>query len=275
LGRIIIYCADSDRLTQLDVEADTLDEATLKSAHGVYTVFRVYAGSQVLRLDRHFERMRQSAVLLEQPYLVADEWLRGMMRRAVESSGLDLCRLRLTVPFSAPETALIMLDPFAAPPAELYEKGVRMGLVHTYRDKPLAKNSQFIERRREIAAAHPGDFYEYLMCDEQGHILEATSSNFYAVLDGELRTSPEGVLHGIARGMLIEVAADVLPVRLDPIHTDDLPRVAEAMLTSASRGVFPIVRIEDMPINGGLPGPIYRQLHARFEALAAQEMEPL
>jgi len=275
VGRIIVYCAESDRLTRLDVEADTLDEATLKTGHGVYTVLRVYPGRRVLRLGHHFQRMRKSAALLEQPYPVADEWLRVMMRRALDASGLELCRIRLTVPFSAPDTALIALEPFAAPPAEMYERGVKVGLVNARREQPLAKNSQFIERRREIEATHADGCYEYLLCNGEGRILEGTSSNFYAVLEGTLRTSPEGVLHGIARGILLDVAADVLPVRLEPIRRDDLPRITEAMLTSASRGIVPIVQIEAAPVGGGVPGPIYRQLRAHYEAVVERELESL
>jgi branched-chain amino acid aminotransferase len=112
-----------------------------------------------------------------------------------------------------------------------------------------------------------------LLCSEDGAILEGVGSNFYAVIDGELRTADQGVLPGIARGMLLEAAQTVIPVNLSPVRAVDVPRLNEAMLTSASRGVLPIVRIGDQVVGGGAPGPVCRALRTRYDAQVEQELE--
>lgn len=278
MGRVIIYRAHGEGLQRLDIDANTLDEATLKSAHGIYTVFRVYPARRVLRFQRHLDRMRRSAELLEQPYRVEDAWLRAVTREAVvagEAEGIHAPRVRLTVPFDAPDTALITLEPFAPPSDKLYEAGIKVVLVTAQRESPRAKNSEFIERRRQLEAGKPPDAYEVILCSEDGAILEGVGSNFYAVLNGELRTAEQGVLPGIARGMLLEAAEGVIPVSLTPVRRDDVARLSEALLTSASRGVLPIVRIGDQVVGEGSPGPVYRALRARYEAQMALELEAL
>jgi branched-chain amino acid aminotransferase len=278
MGRAIVFRAYGDNLERLNIDANTLDEATLKSAHGIYTVMRVHPDRQVLRLDRHWERMQRSADLLEQPYRLEDSWLRTMLRRSIvegERLGISAPRIRVTVPFDAPDTALFTLEPFSPPSEQLYEQGVSVGLVTAARELPYAKNSRFIEQRKQIEASKPPDCYEVLLSSNVGTILEGLGSNFYAVLDGVLHTAEVGVLPGIARGILLDVAPDVVPVSLTPVNTRDIPRLSEAMLTSASRGVVPIVRIADQTVGNGIPGPISRALRQRYEALVTRELEML
>ena len=67
----------------------------------------------------------------------------------------------------------------------------------------------------------------------------------------------------------------VLPVVLNPIHVDDLPKISEAMLTSSSRGTVPIVQIRGVVIGDGPPGPVARALRTAYDAQVEQELEPL
>lgn len=274
MSAIYAYRAINDDLTRLECQATTLDEATILTGHGTYSVFRLYPGRRVLRLDQHLARMRRSAAMLGVPFPHDNAWLRRAIRRAVEASGLEMPRVRITVPYDAPESAVILLEPFSPPPPEVYKTGVRVALADTPRTMPGAKDSRFIEQRAQLRAADP-DAYEVLLCDASGRILEGTGSNFYAVLDGKLRTAGEGMLEGIARHLLLEAAPAILPVVLEPVTRDDLPQVTEAMMTSSSRGVVPITRIGDQPIGDGVPGPFTHRLGAAYDAHVETELESL
>jgi branched-chain amino acid aminotransferase len=274
MGALVVFRAEGDKLNPLPVEASSLDEATMQTGHGVYTVFRLYHDCRVLRFGHHMKRLRQSAAELGQPFRHAESWLRGMTRRAVEESGIDMPRVRLVIPFDDPDALIITLEPFAPPPAAVYTRGVSVGLAEAPRARPEAKDSRFIEERRGILRAQPG-MYEVLLCEPDGRLLEGTSSNFYAVLDGELRTAGSGMLSGIARSVLLEVAPSVLPVALRAVQVVDLPRVSEAMLTSSSRGVVPVVWVGEDRIGDGRPGPLTARLGAAYDAQVEAELEPL
>lgn len=271
---VVVFRARGDTLTRLPVEAASLDEATLLTGHGTYSVFRLYPGRRVLRIGCHLERMRRSAVGLGHPYSLTDEWLRGATRRAVAAAGFEMPRVRLTVPYEAPDAAIIALEPFEPPPSHLVDQGVRVAVSRLQRENPRVKDSRFIETRQRLREAQ-GDAYEVLLCDEDGAILEGTTSNFYAVRNGALYTAGEGVLEGVSRSILLEVAPTILPVFMRPVRLDDLPEVREAMLTSASRGVVPIVQIGDARIGPGVPGPVTARLRARYDAQVEAELEPL
>jgi branched-chain amino acid aminotransferase len=272
---LIVYCAAGNSLDRLPVQASNFDEATLKTGHGVYTVFRLYPGRRVLRLDHHLARLRQSAELLSAPYALSDDWLRSALHRAVEAAGMDMPRIRLTIPFADLSTAIIALEPFVPPPAAWYEQGVSVGLVEGCRESPRAKNSQFIEWRTQVRRNQLPEFHEVVMYNGDRFLREGLSSNFYAVLDGALHTAGEGVLEGISRSILLEVAPQILPVVLEPVHKDDLPALSEAMITSASRGIIPVVQVGDVCIGTGKPGSLAQALRMAYEAQVERELEPL
>lgn len=275
MGSVLTFRAQGADLVRLNIEANTLDEATLQLDHGVYTVFRLYPGQRVFRLGAHLARLRRSADLLGQPFPLEDGWLRDALRRAVDASGIAIPRLRLTVPFTAPDSALIMLQPFMPPPDVYYREGVKVTLVDLQRDLPRAKNSQFIQQRQAVLAAKTPDAYELIMVNGDGVLREGTSSNFYTVLDGRLHTAEARVLEGIARGLIFEVAPDVIPLSTEPVHRDALPRIQEAMISSSSRGILPVVQIDQAVIGDGKPGPVYLELSRRYNARIEQELEPL
>ena len=101
------------------------------------------------------------------------------------------------------------------------------------------------------------------------------SSNFFAVVDGTLRTEGARALPGITRSLVLEAARGLLPVDLTAPRRDELPRASECFITSASRGVMPVVEIDGTRIADGRPGTVTAELRRRFEArIAAEAREP-
>jgi branched-chain amino acid aminotransferase len=273
---IITFRAHGDTLERLAIEAHTFDEATLQMPQGVYTSFRLYPGRRMIRLARHLDRLVHSGDMLGTALSVTPGDLRAMLRRAVEESGIDVPVVRVTIPFDSPDVALFALTPFVPPPEPLYTEGAHVITVALQRRLPRAKDSRFVAARREALHALLNGAYEGILRSPGGELLEGSSSNFYAVLDGVLRTAGEGiVLAGVARSLLLDVAPDVLPVDFAPVRMADLPRLTEAMITSSSRGVMPVVRIDDVTIGAGIPGPVYHQLAGRYQARLESELEPL
>lgn len=271
----MVFRAKGDTFEKLSIDAGNLDEATLKTQHGVYTVMRTYPDLKVVRLAQHFQRLGESARLLGESFQLDEEWTRAMLRRAIQDSGFPLARARLTVPFGSPDELIIAVERFTPPAPELYERGVRVGLVEGRRESPLAKDSHFIEWRKALLAEQPKGIFEVILYDHDGLISEGVGSNFYAVIDGKVRTANEGMLEGIARSILLDVVAQVAPIELRRIEVGELHRASEAMLTSASRSVIPVVQVGDITIGSGAPGPIAPALKARYDHRIEREMEPL
>jgi branched-chain amino acid aminotransferase len=144
-----------------------------------------------------------------------------------------------------------------------------------HRENPHSKDTRFIATARSAQSALPEGAHEGLLVANDGSVLEGLSSNFFAVREGVLRTEEGRVLRGVTRALVLEMAADLLPVDLRAVRKDELGAVAEAFITSVSREVLPVVRIDGQPLGGGSPGPKTRALMAAFAALAQREAEPV
>ena len=253
-----------------------LDAARHEPAEGVYTITNTFERTKVLKIDAHLNRLEDSARREGIPLALDRPRLRAALRQLIEEADYGDVRFRVTVPRADPSRLILSCEPFHRLPASVYEQGVRVVLIHgAARHNPAAKTSGWMVDRQAIEAALPEGVFTGILVGEHGELLEGLSSNFYAILDGELWTAGGGVLPGIAQQIVLEAAPGVLPVRREAPLAADLPRLAEAFLTSASRGIVPIVQIDDAVLGDGQPGPLTRDLRERYLAWAAVHMEGL
>ncbi len=240
--------------------------------HGAYTTLRAYGGRRVLRLEQHVQRLQESVLLQGTPAPLERSAVRTALAAVLRATGSAESRVRITF---APPRLFVSVEPFAPLPEALYREGVACALVPIQRTNPRAKDTSFIPTADEAYRALPPGVHEGLMRGEGGEILEGLSSNFFAVLKGELRTEGERALAGVTRALVLEVAQGLLPVSLRPVSVDQLPEVEECFITSVSREILPVVRVEGRPIAGGRPGPVTRELRAGWAALVEREAEAL
>ena len=90
-----------------------------------------------------------------------------------------------------------------------------------------------------------------------------------------LRTEDARALAGVTRSLALEVAETLVPIRRVAVQRDELPLVDEAFLTSVSREVLPVVRIDGQPVGDGRVGPRTRAIMHAFAALVSREREAL
>jgi branched-chain amino acid aminotransferase len=90
-------------------------------------------------------------------------------------------------------------------------------------------------------------------------VLELSSASFFAVRAGRILTPPLrlGILAGITRSAVLRLARGAgIPAREAVLRLEDLGSIDEAFLTSAVRGVVPVVRLGGADVGDGRPGPV-------------------
>ncbi|GAB4556172.1 MAG: branched-chain-amino-acid transaminase [Anaerolineae bacterium] len=264
-----------DGLQDAPYSASSLADAVKFEPQGVYSVARTFKRVYTLMLDDHFDRMEESARLIEMPLSLDRPAVRRALRTLIDRAGFAETRFRITVPRQAPHTVMLSLEPFVGIPPEVIQQGVRVMTAPLVRENPHAKVTSWMQQRVSTLGQIPEGVYETLLVAPSGEILEGASSNFWAVMDGTLHTAEEGVLNGIVRRALLHIAPQMLPIKLHPIRKDELWLVEEAFLTSASRGVVPIVIIDSQIIADGKPGPNTMWLREAYDEWAAAHLEEL
>jgi branched-chain amino acid aminotransferase len=176
--------------------------------------------------------------------------------------------------------AYLAIAPFTPLPREIYEKGVRAETTELQRHHPRLKSTVFIgtsdAERKHIA--QEGIFEALLVKD--GNILEGMTSNFFYIGKAAslpyIGTARDDILLGITRQTIIDIADEIeLEVKLQPLRRIKLETAAEAFLTSSSRGVVPVVQIDQVTIGQGSPGPFTKQLLTAYEESIIQRAEKI
>lgn len=235
---------------------------------GAYTTFRTYGQDRILLLYKHIQRLNESVRLQGQVADLSPNRVARGVQGAIATAAFPESRLRLTF---APPSLFIEVWPFEPLPQQLYESGVPCVTLPLRRTNPQAKDTRFQEAAVEAYARLPAGVHEGLMWDPaDGALLEGLSSNFFAVLSGELRTEGTRVLSGVTRSLVLDLAGELLPVRLEAVRRSDLPSVREAFLTSVSRGVLPVSSLDGESLGDGRPGPITRELMQRLADFAGR-----
>ena len=263
----------AEGLRETDYRAASLADAVRYEPAGVYTVTRSYKGHYALLLDDHLTRLEESARLEGIPLTLDRAALRAALRDLLPAQADS--RFRITIPRDHPDQVVFAVEPLPAVPPEVLANGARVVTISARRENPVAKATGWMHQRKKAVETVPPGIYEMLLVGEGDVILEGAGSNFFAIIDGELRTADEGILKGIARKALLTSAESILPIRLQPVTLADLPKLAEAFLTSSSRGVVPIVEINGVSIGSGKPGELTCTLSDAYEAWTEAHLEPV
>lgn len=274
--RAEVLCAElEDRVTRrIACPAKSLVEAArFEPEIGIYTVDRTYPGERVLCMERHFDRLESSAAREGIPLRLDRPMVRSTLRDLSRESGFESVRFRISVAADRPAVVRISLERFQPVPDSDRLEGVRCSLMAVRRPHPESKTLGWMHHRSESPI--PEGAYEGLIISPAREILEGYTSNFYAILGGTLRTAESGVLHGISRYVVLQVSAPRIPVALEPILESDLARCEETFLTSSTRGIIPIVAIDDRPIGSGQVGPRTRELTHAYGQWVDSHLEPL
>ena len=256
---------------------------------GVFEGIRSYSG-RVFRLKAHVDRLYDSAkaihlvipisreamakVVVDTLALnkLTDAYIRLIVTRGSGSLGLD--------PRKTTDPQIICItDSISLYPAELYDHGLKIITAGTIRTHPAALNPRVksLNYLNNILAKIEGTnagCLEALMLNHKGEVAECTGDNIFIVRGGELHTPSvdAGILEGITRDAVIELArAAGIKVVERTMDRHDIYTADECFLTGTAAEVIPVVECDGRPLGTGQPGPITRDLLARFHRLVREE----
>jgi D-alanine transaminase len=245
---------------------------------GVYEVIPVYGG-RLFRLEQHLQRLARSLreIRLADP-LSKDEWRRCLQEVVKRNGGGDQSLYMQITRGVAPrdhafpkETNPTVyatsspLKPLAADVAEHGVAAVSMPDIRWQRCdiKAITLLPNILLRQQAI---DQGAVEAILVRDGQAN--EGAASNLFIVIAGALVTPPKGpfLLPGITRDLILELAADHgIDHREGVITPQDLQVAEEVWLTSSTREILPVTRLDQRAVGNGKPGPLWRKMTGLYQ----------
>src|SRR3989442_2462618 len=158
----------------------------------------------------------------------------------------------------------ILITPLGERDMQRFARGYKLITTNLQRVSPEAKTTSYVAAVRALKEAALRGADDALFVNKQGHVLEATRSNFFIFRGDTLVTPREGILIGITRNVVLDLARGRFPIEERPILPDELPQADETFITSSSREIVPVVQIDDLVIGNGRPGKRTYELEQRF-----------
>ncbi|MAM83842.1 MAG: aminotransferase [Acidobacteria bacterium] len=248
---------------------------------GVYETIRTYNRRPFL-FDRHMARLRTSAARIDLTCPLSNEVIQARIDATIEagfSVGDAYIRMLLTrgvgdISYDPKACSIpsfvIIAKPHSPVPLTLQTDGVMISLVSVVRNHPgsvdpAIKSNNLLNNALAMQQAFKEGTYEALMRNYRGDLTECSQSNFFIVRDGAALTPPlaAGLLEGVTRNFVFEIGTEIgLSVREATLRDGDLRTADEAFLTSTTREIVPIVRVGQVTIGAGSPGPVTQRLLA-------------
>jgi branched-chain amino acid aminotransferase len=168
-------------------------------------------------------------------------------------------------------------------PPEVYQKGFRVKTLATRRNDPQAvnpavKSLNYLNNVLGALELRGADVDEGLFLTSMGYVCECTADNFFMIKGRRLLTPSTalGALGGITRAVVMRLAAGMGMEVEEGFYTlHDVYNADEAFLTGTAAEVGPVVEIDRRKIGVGVPGPITRDVIARFREYAQNTGTPV
>jgi D-alanine transaminase len=264
-----------------DAKVSVLDRGFIYG-DGVYELVPVY-GRRPYRLRQHLARLQRSldGIRLRNPHTDA-EWeaiIAGLIgRMAFADQGVYLQVTRGVAkrdhafPAGVAPTVFLMSNPLALPSREQIERGVAVVTAADERWlhcdlKTISLLGNVLARQLAVDA---GATETVLF--RNGYLTEASASNVLLVRDGVIVAPPKDnqILPGITYDVAFELAREGgLPIEVRPVPKDEALAADEMWLSSSTKEVLAVTALDGRPFGGGKPGPVFRKVHALFQASKA------
>ena len=252
---------------------------------GVYEVIPVYS-RHPFRLSEHLRRLQASlnSIRLVNPH--DDQTWMGLITRLVELNEPEDQSLYMHItrgpakrdhafPKVITPTVFLMSNPLTTPPQHQVSDGVCAITAVDNRwlrcdIKAISLLANVLLRQEAVEA---GCVEAVLLRD--GFMTEGAASNLFLVRNNVLLAPPKNhlVLPGITYDVVLELAqANGIHYQVREIPEIELRSAQEIWLTSSTREVLAITKLDDAPVGNGKPGPMFARMFALYQNYKNQVM---
>jgi len=259
-----LFKFDEDTLEQYPTTYEKLsfEKFFLSLPEGVYTTLRTVGKNKIFQFKYHLNRLMESYSLSKGVFPYDINKLRPPLFKIITQFPAEELRIRIYIPLNLQNETYLILEELTTPGKLDYENGVSVNTNKLTRKNPKAKLTSFIRKSEKIKKFCKDNYLEESIILSSGNnLLEGLSSNFFAVLENVIYTADKEVLSGATREIILDEALKAgYNIHYFPINYDKIIEIDEAFISSTSRGLLPITKIDHIQIGSGKPGKISKFL---------------
>lgn len=265
---IKLICFFNNRFLDYEHVSLHVSDVGLQRGFGIFDYFLAVEGF-IPFFDDYLDRFYGSAMSLNLDVPLSRGEMKEKIFSLIHQNGLtrSAVKLLLTGGYSddlylpsVPNFFIINL-PVTHSPDE-YTEGIKLLLLDYVRFKPEIKTTFYLPTLSLLHELKQKSATEVLY-HHSGYISETTRANMFIIRNETLITPSTGVLKGITRKHILQVASGLMAAEQRPVKLQEVFEADEVFITGTSKHLAPVVRIEDHVIGTGKPG--------RFTLMLAEE----
>ncbi len=261
---------------------------------GVYEVVPVYGG-RLFRFDKHMARLGRSLSELRMANPLAPAQWAEIAHKLIatharftgaSAENMDqLIYIQITrgvalrdhvMPTDITPTVFVMINTMKLPSEAMRSQGVACVTADDFRwEKAHIKSTSLLGAVLARQISFDAGATETIMFRD-GFLSEAAASNVWVVKNGKVLGTPKDnlVLEGIRYGLIEDICrARGIPFELRRLSREEVRNADEVLLSSATKEVLAVTRLDGQPVGAGQPGPVYAGLYAGYSESKAQSRQ--
>ncbi len=249
-----------------------------------YDVVHVWNG-KFFRLQDHVDRFLDSCDRLRFSLPLSKDELVRMLHAMVARTGFDNAYVNFTAtrgrlakgsrdPLDCENRLYGFTIPFSwIAPLEEQESGIDMIVANPERTAPetmdpTIKNFQWGDLTRGMIEASDAGAKVAVHLNRNGDVTEGAGFNAFVFKDGTLWTPDTGVLMGITRRTVLEIAGrQGLDIRIAAVPEKILRDADEIFISSTAGGVIPVRNLDGAPVGGSSNSRVALDIRDAYWAL--------
>lgn len=265
-----MYVFLNDQFVEAEKAVLHISDLAIQRGYGIFDFFRV-RNNVLLYVEDHLDRFLASAKImhLESPY--DKDKLLAILKELLAKNNIPNAGIKMILTGGYSPDAYQPVKPnfiIQQSPLEFQDsltpKSVSI-ITHEFtRDLPSAKSINYsmgIWLQKKVVESKADD----VLYHQNGLVTEFPRCNFFIVTaDNEVLTPADDSLKGVTRKKLLELNGKGFTIREAAVTTDDVHNAKEAFLTSSTKRIQAVVRIDGQPVGNGQPGEITTQLLAKL-----------
>lgn len=267
------YCYFNGTILNKDQIQVNVADLSLMRGYGVFDFLRTYNGVP-FRVNDYLDRFYHSAKEMMLTVPLSGEKLITTLEEVLKKNkigpGSDIgVRFLLTGGYSMDGYTVevpnffILIEDLPNYPAWQFENGIRLNLWEHQRELPLVKTINYLTAIKLSETLKKSNVQDTLYY-HNNKILECTRNNFFLFHGSTLVTADKNVLQGISRKTVLELAGKIFKVEPREIELSELDHCTECFITGSTRGVCPVVNVNEKNIQGGKVGEHTKKLMEMF-----------
>jgi len=239
------YFSHNGKLLPIKKAKIDIDNIEFTYGFGVYENLRVRKG-RIFFIDEHVERLFNSAKVIGLKHSLNFEQIKNSIEKLIKKNRAEDCNIKILLVGGEKSDLYIMCLAPKFLDKKFYKQGVKVITYEYERFLPQAKTLNMLPSYLIFKKANEAGAFDALLLDRGGNIVEGTRSNFFAIKNKTIYTTPvEKVLDGVTRRTVIDCAKkNGYEVVEKDIKIADLFNYDGAFFTNTSGKIVPIREVD-------------------------------